>query len=118
MRDLLKIFMITVCLVPQLSFALDETILATYNRKVVEKMCSGKRDWLRCYGIDPLTCEGVNGAIVEHCAQEHIYRRAQPVRDESEVREVSEQLLDCIRTSFHKKFDAQKKDTPECRSVE
>ncbi len=118
MRTWTKLLIVMTCLAPQLSFGLDEAMLASYSRKVVEQICSGKRDWLRCYGVDPLTCEGVNGVIVEQCVQEHIYRRVQPVRDQSEVREVSEQLYTCIRTSFHKKFDAQKKDTPECRSVE
>lgn len=117
MKALLKLIALMALFMSHVSFALDREIIATYNRKVVEQICGGSGDWLRCYGIDPLTCERVNGAIVEGCTQEHIFRRSEPVRSESDVQAVSDQLHNCIVTTFRAKYGAQKKNSPECQGI-
>jgi hypothetical protein len=99
-------------------FALDAAILTEYTHKVASKICKGNTDWMRCYNLDPLSCESQSEAIIGTCMKEHVFTRTQPVQTEADVRIVSDQVFSCIRTTFSHKFDARKKDSPECRGLE
>ena len=120
MKNLAKPFllMLAMCVTTHSCFALDEAILKDYTRKVAGKICKGNTDWLRCYNLDPLSCESQSEDIISQCMKKHVFSRAQPVQTEAEVRIASDQVLSCIRTTFSQKLDAQKKDSPECRGLE
>jgi hypothetical protein len=117
-KILLKATLVALCATSQLSYALDEAVLADYNRQVSAQICKGDTNWLRCYGLDPLTCEGQSEKIIRDCMETHVFSRIQSVRSEAEVHIISQQLYSCIRSSFSQKFDSQKKDSPECKGLE
>jgi len=117
-KNVLKAILMAMCASSQLCYALDEAILADYNRQVVAQICKGNTNWLRCYGIDPLTCEGQSEKIIRACMQTHVFSRITAVKSEAEVHMISQQLYSCIRSSFSQKFDVQKKDSPECKGLE
>ena len=118
MRTLLKAALAAICATSQLSYALDEAVLSDYNRQVSAQICKGNTNWLRCYGLDPLTCESQSEKIVRDCIETHVFSRIQSVQSEAEVRIISQQLYSCIRSSFSRKFDVTKKDSPECTGLE
>lgn len=118
MNTFLKAILLAMCASSHLCYALDESILTDYNRQVVAQICKGNTNWLRCYGIDPMTCEGQSEKIIRACMQTHVFSRITAVKSEAEVQIISQQLYSCIRSSFSQKFDVQKKDSPECQGLE
>lgn len=118
MRILTTMILIAMCVESRVSYAVDAAILADYNRQVVTQVCKGKTDWLRCYGIDPLTCETHSEKIIDGCLKIHVFDRKTPVQNEAEIQIISQQLYTCIRGSFSQKFDVKRKDSPECQGLE
>jgi hypothetical protein len=118
LKNFFKIAILVICTTPQLCHALDAAILANYNHQVTAQICKGNTNWLRCYGIDPLNCEGQSERIVDDCLQTHVFSTLTSVKSDAEVNTISQKLYSCIRSSFTKKFDAQKKDSPECQGLE
>jgi hypothetical protein len=97
--------------------AVDQQLVSQYSQKVVELICKGNREWLRCFNMDPLNCDGVSEKIVSACVKEHVLARTQPVSQPSEVMAVSERIHSCIQSSFRGKLDPKKKDAPECQDL-
>ena len=118
MKILLKAILVAICMSSHLCYAFDESVLADYNRQVAAQICNGNTNWLRCYGIDPLTCEGQSEKIIRACMQTHVFSSIAAVKSEAEVQIISQQLYSCIRSSFSQTFDVQKKDSPECQGLE
>lgn len=118
MKAFINVLLIALCAISQLCHALDESVLADYNRQVATQICKGNTNWLRCYGIDPLTCESQSEKIIRACMQTHVFSRIAAVKSEAEVHIISQQLYSCIRSSFSQTFDVKKKDSPECEGLE
>lgn len=99
------------------AWAVDEQMVSQYSRKVVELLCKGDTEWLRCMNLDPLNCDGVSEQVVNGCVKTHVLDRAQPVTQQAEVMLVSQQIQSCIQSSFRGKLDPKRKDSPECKDI-
>jgi hypothetical protein len=100
-----------------LAHCLDATLAAKYQSALVKGVCDDGGQWMRCYKLDPLQCDSINGAIIGSCFDKVVAGRSQPVRNESDASVVSDLLAECIRTSFKSKYGANKISSTECDSV-
>ena len=116
-RFLLSIFLIFPLFLPLNARAVDSQLVEQYSQKVVELICNGDTQWLRCFNMDPLNCNSVSERIVDSCVREHVLARTQPVTQQSEVYAVSQQIHTCIQNAFRGKLDSKRRDAPECKDL-
>lgn len=89
-----------------------------FKRQVVERMCEGGGEWLRCYQQDPLRCETISGVLVDACVGQEILSKPAALQDKSQIPAVAEGLYACLKTRFMSKYGAEKLQTEECEGVE
>jgi hypothetical protein len=77
--------------------------------KVVDEICADGGAWLKCYSLDPSSCEEVTAAFVEPCVKT-IFANASKSPGAHPVG----QLLGCFNQEFMRKYGYGEVKTPEC----
>lgn len=95
--------------------ALSEFSFEEFNSKIVQNICGGNTNWLRCYGQDPFRCEKIADPIVEKCVTKEITLQLVKGRSKKDVPQLSKNLEECIRETVASTLGPTKDDSKECK---
>ena len=107
----------TVALVVPFRQALSQNSFAKFNETIVQKICSGKTDWLRCYKQDPFRCRAIAARIVDKCVTSEITLQIVPGRTADDIPAMANNLDLCIRNTFKAELEPMRQDSRECDGV-
>lgn len=107
----------TVALIVPFRQALSQNSFEKFNETIVQKICSGRTDWLRCYKQDPLRCRAIAARIVDKCVTSEVTLQIVPGRTADDIPAMADNLDSCIRNTFKAELGPKRQDSRECENV-
>lgn len=107
----------TVALIVPCRKALAQNSFEKFNDTIVQKICSGNTDWLRCYKQDPFRCRAIAARIVDKCVTSEITLQIVPGRTADDIPAMANNLDSCIRKTFKTELEPMRRDSRECDGV-
>lgn len=99
----------------QTAYGFDPQAVAQFKKSIVLEMCKGGGNWLRCYRLEPFNCQDTVRGVVGSCV-DSVLSNIKSLDRMRFVQWMSEDVKDCIKSSFEREHGARKLGTPECAS--
>lgn len=100
-----------------IALAANMEVLAKYEQGIVAAACQNGGAWLRCYKLNPLSCDSIMNPIVADCLNKLVANRPSSDANQVVAQIVSDQVLECVRAGFKGQHGGSKVDSEECGNV-